>query len=99
MLKKPTRAPADLSPTSAKWWKDVVTQFDLRSAGELQTLTEAARSLDRIAQCREVLGRDGLFVEGSRGLVSHPACRLELQHRGVVLMACRSLGITAPSED
>lgn len=99
MLKRPTRAPKDLTPTTAKWWRSVVTQFDFRSAGELATLTEAARSLDRINECREVINRDGLFIEGARGLVSHPATRLELQHRAIMLQACRTLGIAALAEE
>lgn len=99
MVKQPTRAPADLTKETRAWWRDAVKQFDFKTAGELQVLTEAARSLDRIAQCREALDRDGLFVDGARGLVTHPAARLEQQHRSLVLQACRQLGISSPAED
>lgn len=97
-LKQPSRAPAGLSKESGRWWLSAVRQFDLRSAGELAVLTEAARSMDRLIECREAIAKDGLFVEGSRGLVTHPAARLEQQHRALVLQACRQLGISSPVE-
>lgn len=97
-LKRPTRAPNGLSKESAAWWREAVRQFDFRTAGELAVLTEAARSLDRIAECRDVIQREGLFINGARGLVQHPAARLEQQHRSLVLQACRQLGISSPAE-
>ena len=95
----PTKPPEGLRQTSGKWWLACVEQFNLVSAGEQQVLTEAARSLDRIDQCREAIEKDGLFVEGQRGKVSHPAARLEQQHRSLVLQACRQLGISSPVEE
>jgi len=97
-MRLPTKAPAGLKKDSAKWWMDCVIQFGLKTAGELQVLTETARSLDRIAQCAKALDDDGLFIEGSRGKVAHPATRLEQQHRSIVLQACRQLGISSPVE-
>ncbi len=93
-----TAAPEHLSDTARTWWERCVTEFDLETGGELAVLSEAASSLDRIAECRELLARDGLVIEGSRGLVAHPATRLEQQHRGLVLQACRQLGISSPVE-
>lgn len=70
----------------------------MKSAGELQTLTEAAYSLDRIHEYRTAIDRDGAFIQGSRGLVAHPATRLEQQHRALFLQAIRQLGISQPEE-
>ena len=95
-MKLPTKAPKELSKDSAKWWMDCTIQFGLKTGGELQVLTEAAHSLDRIAQCREVISKDGLFTDSQRGKVAHPATRLEQQHRSLVLQACRQLGISSP---
>ena len=95
-MKLPTKAPKELNKESAAWWLTCTKEFDLKTGGELQVLTEAAFSLDRIAQCRTVLKKDGLFTEGARGLVAHPATRLEQQHRSLVLQACRQLGISSP---
>lgn len=90
--------PKYLSKESREWWARAVAEFALETTGELAVLTEAAASLDRVAECREVLKTDGLFIEGQRGKVAHPACRLEQQHRSLVLQACRQLGISAPVE-
>lgn len=90
--------PTGLSRTAAKWYRDCVAQFEFRTAGELGCLAEAARSLTRIEQCQAALKRDGLFVGGARGLVSHPALRAEQQNRALFLQACRQLGISQPSE-
>ena len=95
-MKSPTKTPKELDKESAKWWMNCVTQFGLKTDGETQVLTEAAHSLDRIAQCREVITKDGLFTDSQRGKVAHPAIRIELQHRALVLQACRQLGISSP---
>lgn len=94
----PTKAPSGLDPKSRKWWLECARQFGLKTGGELQVLTEAAQSLDRIKQCQKTIDKDGLFTEGARGLVQHPAARLEMQHRSLVLQACRQLGISSPVE-
>lgn len=73
------------------WWSRVVEEFKFESAGELQCLSEAASSLDRIEQCRGIFKTEGLFITGDRGSVIHPAARLEQQHRALVLQACRQL--------
>lgn len=96
MVSKHPKPPADLSADSAEWWRECVEQFGLATAGELRTLTEAARSLDRIAQCSEVIQTAGLLVRGARGSVVNPACRLEQQHRQLFLQALRQLGISQP---
>lgn len=91
-------APAGVTGAAAAWYRRVVKEFRLRTAGELGTLTEAARSLARIEQCQEALKADGLFVPGARGLVAHPALRAEQQNRALFLQACRQLGISQPLE-
>lgn len=90
------RIPAGLSRRSATWYRRCVTEFRMRTAGELQTLAEAAHSLDRIEQCRAAITKDGLFIAGERGTVAHPAVREERQHRQLFLQACRQLGISQP---
>lgn len=93
MAEKP---PKHLGKAAKTWWLRVVDEFKFESAGEIQCLTEAASSLDRIEQCREILKTEGLFVVGDRGSVTHPAARLEQSHRALVLQACRQLGISSP---
>ena len=91
-----TDVPSGLSKGAAKWYRDCVKQFRMATAGELEVLAQAALSLTRIEECRAAIKRDGMFVPGSRGVVAHPAARLELQHRAQLLQAARQLGISAP---
>jgi phage terminase small subunit len=95
MTKKPT-PPSYLSADSKAFWRRVVSEFDFTSGGELAVLTEIASSLDRVAECRKILGKEGLCVKGDRGNTIHPAARLETQHRNLILTGCRQLGISQP---
>ncbi len=90
------KPPPGLSPPAAKWFRDCVKQFRFRTAGELGVLAEAARALTRIEACAAAVKRDGLFIPGAKGLVSHPGLRAETQARAQFLAACRQLGISRP---
>jgi len=64
-----TRAPPDLSPSSAVWWRSVVKTYQLE-AHHLHMLTVACRALDRAEQAREALAVAGtLTFQDDRGMV------------------------------
>lgn len=88
--------PSGLSKHAARWYADCRKQFDFRTVGELETLAQAAHALTRIEECQRALKRDGHFINGSKGLVSHPAARLEHTHRAQFLLAAGQLGICNP---
>lgn len=92
------KAPAGLSKSAAKWYRDCCQQFRFRTAGELEVLAQAAHALTRIAECQKTIKKDGAFIIGSKGLVSHPAARMEQQHRAQFLTAARQLGISHPKQ-
>jgi len=91
-----SKPPPGLSKHAAHWYSDCVKQFRFRTAGELQTLAQGARALTRQEECAAVLKKEGLTINGARGLVSHPLLRAETQARGQFFLACRLLGITRP---
>jgi hypothetical protein len=91
-----TSKPPNLSKSAGQWYADCVRQFRFRTAGELETLHQAARALTRAEECAKVLKREGLFTDGQKGRIAHPAARLEHQSRAQFLTACRLLGITRP---
>ena len=70
------KPPAGLSTSSRKLWAHVVEVYDLRQ-DELAVLEEAVRALDRAAQAREQLRKDGLMLEGRFGARAHPAQAIE----------------------
>jgi len=94
LLTVPSEAPHDLSDESAAWYLRACEEFSFKTSGELCVLAEAARSMDRITECRQAIKKDGLFPDNK----IHPAARLEQQHRSLVLQACRQLGISQPVE-
>jgi len=98
MKSKKENPPKHLSKEAGSWWLRVVGEFDFKSGGELQVLTEVASSMDRISECRAIIKKEGLTVKGDRGQVIHPAARLEQQHRALILQGCRQLGISQPED-
>jgi phage terminase small subunit len=70
------KSPAGLSTSSRKLWSHVVEVYDLRQ-DELAVLEEACRALDRAAEAREHLKKDGLLLPGRFGPRSHPMQAVE----------------------
>lgn len=90
------KVPDGLSKQAAEWYRTCCRQFVFRTAAELEVLAQAAHSLTRIEECRKAIKKNGAFIVGSKGLVSHPASRMEQQHRSQFLVATRQLGISNP---
>jgi hypothetical protein len=49
--------------------------------------------MDRVAQAREAIERDGAYVEGRFGAKAHPALAVERDGRVQVMRAIRELGL------
>lgn len=96
MAESTEKSPPGLSPAAVKWFRDCVRQFRFRTAGELGVLAAAALAMTRCEACSAVLKREGMFITGAKGRVSHPALRAETQSRAQFLAACRQLGISRP---
>ena len=62
----PTKPPIHLSRTAAKWWADVHDNYFLQPH-HLHLLTAAAEMLDRAAQARAVLDKQGLTYDDPSG--------------------------------
>jgi phage terminase small subunit len=78
----PAPAPPDhLSAESRKLWRELVEAFAFEPA-ELRLLRLALEALDRSAQARRAIKRDGLFVlDRFETLRAHPAVDVELKSR------------------
>jgi hypothetical protein len=70
--------PSHLASAGAAFWREVVSDWELESHG-LQILAQAAALLDRIAQARNRIRREGVVVEGKNGKVANPALSIERQ--------------------
>jgi phage terminase small subunit len=89
-MKKNThkRAPAHLSPSSRRWWLDVVNTWQLDDH-HVHLLSAAASALDRAEDARQTLAKEGSFFTNRRGERRvHPAVACERDNR---ILYCRIL--------
>ncbi len=89
--------PASLSRASRERWHDYTATFDFRP-DELTTLEQALLQLDRAAEARAAVARDGDYVPGRFGPKPHPGLGIE---RNALLMysrLIRMLGLPADAE-
>jgi P27 family predicted phage terminase small subunit len=96
---KPT-APAHLRADTAKWWLEVVREYELEPH-HVKLLTLAAEALDRAAQAREAIAKDGAYIPGRyEGTVrAHPAIVVERDSRLAFARLVRELGLDADPKD
>jgi P27 family predicted phage terminase small subunit len=91
-------APAHLRPETRRWFEDVAGEYVLASH-HIHLLTLAAEALDRCAQARETIDREGLTVEGREGGVkTHPAVAVEKNSRAQFAALVKQLGLDDVSD-
>lgn len=90
----PPRAPAHLSNSSQRLWRETVRSFDFAGT-ELALLESALRSLDRAEEARALVEEEGLttVTESSGTVHAHPAVRIEAEARREFRIAWRTLGL------
>lgn len=94
---KAPRSPAGLGPRGRRFWRDSVARYDFTDA-ELQLLTEACRTLDRLDALDALVAEQGATVKGSMGqTVLHPAIAEARQQRLVLGRLVKQLDL--PDED
>lgn len=86
------KAPAHLRASGRALWRQVVAGFDLQPH-HLAILAAACEAQDRMSEAREVVGRDGAYVEGRFGPKAHPALAVERDSRLAMVRCLRELGL------
>ena len=87
------KPPAHLKRDGKVFWRSVAGTFDLE-AHHLAVLTVAAERLDRVAEARARVKRDGPYVRDRFGqLKAHPALAVERDATVGFLRAARELGL------
>ena len=84
--------PKHLSATARRFWTDVLSDYTLEPH-HLAVLTVACEAMDRAAEARAAIARDGDYVEGRFGLKAHPGLAIERDARTQILRAVRELGL------
>lgn len=96
---EPTQAaPTSLSPTTQAWVDAVTEEFEF-SASDMQLLLLAAKTLDEIEQCNELIAADGLVIPGREGgMRAHPAATILRHARGDFARMLRQLDLEPPKD-
>jgi|SRR5690242_20614115 len=77
--------PRDLSKESAKWWSEVVAEYEMASH-HLRLLTLAARAWDRAESAREALRNNGLTYRDRHGVL-RPRPEAVIERQAMVAFA------------
>ncbi|MDI7865050.1 P27 family phage terminase small subunit [Rhizobiaceae bacterium n13] len=93
MKRKGQTPPDHLSDAAKRWWKSVVTDYELEPH-HLKLLALACESWDRTQQARAILDREGICVTDDRKNVrAHPAVAIEKDSRIAFARLVRELDL------
>ncbi len=93
------RPPKHLRPATKAWWSTVVHDYHLEPHHVL-LLTAACESLDRAAQGREAVEKDGAFFVDRHGARKpHPGLQVERDSRALFSRLLRELGLDVDAPD
>jgi phage terminase small subunit len=85
--------PSTLSDAARKWWRTIVTTFELEE-WHILLLNEAAHSWDRAQEARRIVDRDGpVTYDRWNQAKEHPATRIERDSMAAFLKCWRELDI------
>lgn len=90
---------SDLRDTGQGFY-DSVTDYWALHAGALEVLRQAALVLDQIADCDEIVRREGIITTGARGQpMAHPAVQLAKQLRTTFAQMVAKLHLPYEDDD
>jgi P27 family predicted phage terminase small subunit len=93
---KPTKypdPPAHLRPAGAALWRATVRLYDFDQP-MLCVLTSMCDAVDRQAEARDILAKEGIVTVNKRGeLRAHPACAIERDATATLAKAGKLLGL------
>jgi P27 family predicted phage terminase small subunit len=90
----PLAPPATLGEAGRRLWADIHGDYIVTDAAGLEMLAQICAEADRVAQCAEVIARDGPTIRMKNGGIrDHPLLRHEVQGRAFICKALRGLGL------
>lgn len=95
------KAPAGLQGAGKKFWKQVLSEYELEEAHDLERLAMACKCLDDLAMAEKRVKADGMFVVNRYGsTVEHPGLKMIQSSRLLFVKIIRELAldIVPPAE-
>ncbi len=88
------RAPNGLKGPGKRFWKKVLSEYDLQESCDTERLFMACRSLDEIADSEAVIKVEGLFIEDRfKQKREHPAGKVIRENKTLFCRIIRELGL------
>ena len=89
-----TRPPAHLAPAGRRLWRAVVDEFGITEPHRRAVLVVACECLDRMAEARDAIARDGAYLTGGRyGPAAHPGVIVDRDAKRLLLSSLGSLDL------
>jgi hypothetical protein len=92
-MKSATISIKGLSAESAALFERLSAEYEIVDGAGLSLLRTIGESIDRVAEARKIIARDGLIVETASGPKAHPACAIERDAKTALFSAMRLLKI------
>jgi hypothetical protein len=87
--------PKHLGNEGALFWREMASEHDITTTARVAVLTRAAECVDRLAEARADIEKNGLTVVTAAGPRANPATKLEREARDGFLRAMHALRIGA----
>lgn len=89
----PLAPPATLGKAGREQWNTIQSEYGITDSGGLALLAQACAAIDEIAECAEIVARDGHMIRGKSGVKEHPLLRHSLALRAFVCRTLQRLGL------
>jgi P27 family predicted phage terminase small subunit len=88
------RVPRGLKAAGKKFWKKVLSEYELQDSHDLERLAMACKCLDDLVEIEERVETDGRFVKNRYGTpVEHPGCKMIRDNRMLFIKIIRETGL------
>lgn len=94
---KIAKSPKGLASTGKKFWKKVLSEYELPDTHDLTRLAMACKCLDELADAEMQIKKDGRFCINRYGsTVEHPGCKMVRDSRILFIKIIRELNLDLP---
>lgn len=93
------QVPKGLKAAGKRFWKKVLSEYELIDAHDRERLAMAAKCLDDLSEIEARVESDGRFVTNRYGTpVEHPGCKMLRDNRMLFVKIIREIGLDLATE-